>query len=132
MEFEEKLKEFSARLNNLKDSINTEEATKTSMIMPSFQLLGYDIFNPNEFIPEFTRWAGPYSIYGYDALKKSGSDVKDVNAYFIRHDSDITSDYLLRLNGKIYQIDHIQYDEDTTRSQYDVLYCHRWGNKKHG
>lgn len=85
-----------------------------------------------EFIPEFTRWAGPYSIYGYDALKKSGSDVKDVNAYFIRHDSDITSDYLVRLNGKIYQIDHIQYDEDTTRSQYDVLYCHRWGNKKHG
>jgi len=31
----------------------TEEATKTSLIMPFFVLLGYDVFNPNEVLPEF-------------------------------------------------------------------------------
>lgn len=58
MEFEERIKEFSKRLENLKSSITTEEATKTSLIMPFFQILGYDIFNPNEFMPEYTADVG--------------------------------------------------------------------------
>ena len=41
-----------------KQNITTEEATKTSIIMPFFQMLGYDIFNPEEFIPEFTADVG--------------------------------------------------------------------------
>ena len=49
MEFEEKLNQFAERVKKVKDSINTEEATKTSLIMPFFSLLGYDVFNPNEF-----------------------------------------------------------------------------------
>jgi len=36
----------------------TEEATKTSLIMPFFQALGYDVFNPEEFYPEFTADVG--------------------------------------------------------------------------
>lgn len=39
---------LSEKVLNLKDSITTEEATKTSFILPLFQILGYDIFNPNE------------------------------------------------------------------------------------
>ena len=58
MEFEEKLNQFTERVNKIKDSINTEEATKTSLIMPFFSLLGYDVFNPNEFTPEFTADVG--------------------------------------------------------------------------
>lgn len=58
MEFNEKLNELSERISNLKDSIATEEATKTSMIMPFFQMLGYDVFNPLEFVPEFTADVG--------------------------------------------------------------------------
>ena len=58
MEFNEKLNELSERISNLKDSIATEEATKTSMIMPFFQMLGYDGFNPLEFVPEFTADVG--------------------------------------------------------------------------
>lgn len=58
MEFEEKLKEFIERIEKLKDIINTEEATKTSLIMPFFNILGYDVFNPNEFIPEFVADVG--------------------------------------------------------------------------
>ena len=58
MELNEKLYEFVQRIEPLKDSITTEEATKTSMIMPFFQLLGYDVFNPLEFAPEFTADVG--------------------------------------------------------------------------
>lgn len=31
----------------------TEEATKTALILPFFVLLGYDVFNPNEILPEY-------------------------------------------------------------------------------
>ena len=58
MEFEEKIKEFSGRIEKLKKSINTEEATKTSLIMPFFSLLGYDVFNPTEFTPEYVADVG--------------------------------------------------------------------------
>lgn len=58
MDFIDELKQFSNRVEQLKSCINTEEATKTSIIMPFFQLLGYDIFNPAEFIPEFTADVG--------------------------------------------------------------------------
>lgn len=56
--FEEKIKSYISRIDTLKDSITTEEATKTSLIMPFFALLGYDVFNPMEFIPEYTADVG--------------------------------------------------------------------------
>lgn len=55
---EEKIKSFVERVISMKDSISTEEATKTSLIMPFFAMLGYDIFNPMEFVPEFTADVG--------------------------------------------------------------------------
>ena len=58
MSFAEDIINFSNRLKNLKSKIHTEEATKTSMIMPFFQLLGYDVFNPVEFVPEYTADVG--------------------------------------------------------------------------
>lgn len=58
MDFLDELRSFSARVSKLKESISTEEATKTSIVLPFFQLLGYDIFNPVEFTPEFTADTG--------------------------------------------------------------------------
>ena len=49
---EEKIKSFANRIETMQESINTEEATKTSLIMPFFSMLGYDVFNPTEFVPE--------------------------------------------------------------------------------
>lgn len=46
------------RIKTLKNDILTEEATKTSLIMPFFRILGYDVFNPNEFMPEFVADVG--------------------------------------------------------------------------
>lgn len=58
MDFIDELKQFSSRIEKIRDQLKTEEATKTSLILPFFQMLGYDIFNPNEFIPEFTADTG--------------------------------------------------------------------------
>ena len=58
MDFANKLKEFCSRIRNLKTKVKTEESTKTAMVMPFFNLLGYDVFNPLEFVPEFTADVG--------------------------------------------------------------------------
>ena len=58
MDFTEEIKLFSNRVMQIKDKIQTEEAVKTSIVLPFFHLLGYDIFNPEEFIPEYTTDVG--------------------------------------------------------------------------
>lgn len=55
MEIFEKINALSLKLQNLQTTIQTEEATKTALIMPFIQtVLGYDVFDPHEVIPEFT------------------------------------------------------------------------------
>ena len=51
MEFIESLKQFSERVTMLKDTISTEESTKMSLVVPLFQLLGYDVFNQQAMSP---------------------------------------------------------------------------------
>ncbi len=58
MSFFDDVKNFTQRIENLKDSIQTEEATKMSLIIPFFQMLGYDVFNPAEFCPEYIADVG--------------------------------------------------------------------------
>lgn len=58
MEFSNQIKSFSNSIDKRKGNVATEEATKTSLIMPFFQILGYDIFDPEEFIPEYTADVG--------------------------------------------------------------------------
>ena len=43
MEFNDVIKQFSERILSLKDTITTEESTKMSLVVPLFQLLGYDV-----------------------------------------------------------------------------------------
>ena len=47
-------KQFAVRKNHL----DTEEATKNSLVLPFIQMLGYDILDPTEVIPEFTADVG--------------------------------------------------------------------------
>lgn len=58
MDFNESVKQFSERVLMLKDTISTEESTKMSLIVPLFQILGYDVFNPAEFCPEYVADVG--------------------------------------------------------------------------
>lgn len=52
MDFKDQLLILAERIGKLKDSVKTEEATKTSFVLPFLQALSYDIFNPEEVTPE--------------------------------------------------------------------------------
>lgn len=55
MDFLEKIEKFRSRVAGMSDNFAdmTEEATKNALIMPFFTILGYDVFDPQEFVPEF-------------------------------------------------------------------------------
>lgn len=52
MDFIDQLRVLASRIATTKDLVQTEEATKNSMVMPFLQVLGYDPFNPLEVTPE--------------------------------------------------------------------------------
>ncbi|ALR32198.1 MULTISPECIES: type I restriction endonuclease [Chryseobacterium] len=52
MDLKIKLEQLHQKVVGLKDQIGTEEATKNAFVMPFIQILGYDIFNPTEVVPE--------------------------------------------------------------------------------
>lgn len=58
MDFSDQIKQHIERVKQLYPNIKTEEATKQALILPFFQILGYDVFNPMEFVPEFTADVG--------------------------------------------------------------------------
>lgn len=59
MEFTEKLITLSSKIKQQASNIATEEATKNAFVMPFIHsILGYDVFNPQEVIPEFTADVG--------------------------------------------------------------------------
>ncbi|GGH20376.1 hypothetical protein GCM10011418_25520 [Sphingobacterium alkalisoli] len=53
MDFKDEIRQFAKRVDRLLPQIKTEEATKTSLIMPFLKILGYDVFDPFEVHPEF-------------------------------------------------------------------------------
>jgi len=94
-QFTEQLKSLAKRIGTLRDSITTEEATKTAIVMPFFQLLGYDVFNPLEFCPEFTADVGIKKGEKVDyAILMDGEPIiliecKSINEKLTKHDSQL-------------------------------------------
>ena len=95
MDFVDTLKQLSARASQLKDKITTEEATKMSLIVPFFQALGYDVFNPHEFTPEYTADVGikkgekvDYAIF-LDGKPAILIEAKSCNTVLDKHDSQL-------------------------------------------
>ncbi|WP_373142057.1 type I restriction endonuclease [Mycobacterium marinum] len=59
MEFSDELGALAKKIRDMRNSVETEEATKNAFIMPFISnVLGYDVFNPSEVIPEFTADVG--------------------------------------------------------------------------
>ncbi|WP_157155718.1 type I restriction endonuclease [Diaminobutyricimonas sp. LJ205] len=59
MEFAESLAALAQKVRNQRDAIQTEEATKNAFVMPFIaSVLGYDVFDPLEVVPEFTADVG--------------------------------------------------------------------------
>lgn len=65
MDFKDSIAQLSERIEKLKDSIFTEEATKNAFILPLISALGYDVFNPIEVVPELDC----------DLVKKKGEKI---------------------------------------------------------
>ncbi len=73
MDFVEQLQNLSTKTEKLCSLLQTEEATKNALIMPFINLLGFDIFDPTEVIPEFVADVGIKKGEKVDyAIKKDG------------------------------------------------------------
>jgi hypothetical protein len=100
MDFIDELKQFSARVTKVKDQISTEEATKMSLIVPFFQLLGYDVFNPDEFTPEYTADVGIKKGEKVDyAIMKDGKPMLLIECKWCGEHLDKHSSQLFRYFG---------------------------------
>ena len=75
MSIEEKLRTLADRIKSHSSAMVTEEAVKTAIVLPFLAALDYDVFNPNEVVPEFTA----------DAVGKKGEKVD----YVIKVDNEI-------------------------------------------
>jgi hypothetical protein len=59
MDFSEQLQSLAKKIAQQSSMITTEEATKNAFVMPFLnRVLGYDVFDPTEVIPEFTADTG--------------------------------------------------------------------------
>ena len=58
MDFGQRVKDLAKRSAHASKHALTEEATKTSVILPSIQALGFDVFNLDEVVPEFVADVG--------------------------------------------------------------------------
>lgn len=116
MEFSESIRGLAKRISQVKDKAMTEEATKMSMILPFFQLLGYDVFDPTEFCPEYTADVGikkgekvDYAILinGQPVIlieaKASGKKLDKHSSQLFRYFVTTPAKFAILTNGTIYK-----------------------------
>lgn len=77
MEFLEKLNALAAKIRQQGASIQTEEATKNAFVMPFINaVLGYDVFDPTEVIPEYVCDVGTKKGEKIDYAIMKGGEVQ--------------------------------------------------------
>lgn len=92
-----KLEQLHQRVDSLKDQINTEEATKNAFVMPFIQILGFDIFNPTEVIPESICDIGTKKGEKIDYLiKKDGEPILIIECKNWKENADAHNSQLHR------------------------------------
>lgn len=97
MDFKDSIKQISERIENLKDNLPTEEATKTALIMPFINALGYDVFNPLEVLPEMCCDIGTKQGEKIDyAIMKGGQPVILIECKHWQQDLNLHNNQLLR------------------------------------
>lgn len=81
MAFKEDMTRLSGQVNQRKEKcLGNEEATKHSLILPFFQVMGYDVYDPHELVPEYKAgWAANKEKVDY-AIFINGSPVFFVEA----------------------------------------------------
>lgn len=101
MDFKDQIKLLSEKVIKLKDNISTEEATKTALVLPLLQTLGYDVFDPTEVVPEFTCDVGIKKGEKIDyAIHKDGSPIILIECKHWKED-------LSTHNGQLFRYFHV-------------------------
>lgn len=118
MEFSERIAAVAAKVRQQQDMIGTEEATKNALVMPFIStVLGYDVFDPREVVPEFTADVGvkkgekvDYAIMRDDEVrilvecKKSNGSLRVEHASQLYRYFSVTNARIAVLtNGVVYQ-----------------------------
>jgi hypothetical protein len=118
MEIAERTQALALKIRKHKAAIETEEATKNAFVMPFIStVLGYDVFNPAEVIPEFTADVGTkkgekidYAVsHGYKIqllieVKKINDPLKIEHASQLYRYFAVTNARIAILtNGEVYQ-----------------------------
>lgn len=97
MDFKDSIKQLADKVVKLRDSINTEEATKNAFIMPFINALGYDVFNPLEVIPEMVCDIGTKKGEKIDyAILKDGEPIILIECKHWNQDLTLHDNQLLR------------------------------------
>lgn len=114
LDFNQKVKDLAARSKHATLHAMTEEATKTAVVMPFIQALGYDAFNLEEVVPEFVADVGIKKGEKIDfAIKIGGKtailiEVKPINmslgtaqySQLFRYFSTVEARLAILINGK--------------------------------
>ncbi|TVS27067.1 type I restriction enzyme HsdR N-terminal domain-containing protein [Corynebacterium sanguinis] len=131
MNVEQAVTQLSQKVKELKPIIETEEATKTAFIIPFIaNVLGYDVTDPREVIPEYTADVGTKKGEKVDFAIKSGDsfrfliECKKVGApldlnhanQLVRYFNVTDTEFAILTNGEIYefytQLDRINRMDD--------------------
>lgn len=115
-EFATKLKKLSEQVEQFADKLNTEEATKNALIMPFFASLSYNVFDPTEFVPEFTADFGSkkgervdYAIVLNDEVqilietKELSDDLSKRDSQLFRYYTATKAKFGILTNGNTYK-----------------------------
>ncbi len=91
------LKKLADNFVQLKERVETEEATKQAFVVPFLRLLGYDTSNPMEVVPEFTADLGLKRGEKVDyAILQNDSPIIIIECKHWKEDLDVYSSQLHR------------------------------------
>lgn len=95
MDFKDTILQLSEKIAKQKETVVTEEATKTAFILPMINALGYDVFNPFEVVPEMDcdliKTKGEKIDY---AIMKDGVPIILIECKGSKHNLDLHSTQL--------------------------------------
>lgn len=116
MDFIDDIRAFADKVQMILPHIKTEEATKHSVILPFLQILGYNVFDPSEVVPEFTADVGTKKGEKVDyAILVNGKpailiEAKAITDSLHGHDSQLfryftttTAKFAILTNGLVYK-----------------------------
>ncbi|AIU32467.1 MULTISPECIES: type I restriction enzyme HsdR N-terminal domain-containing protein [Corynebacterium] len=118
MGIDQAIQTLASKVRELKPIIETEEATKTAFIIPFISnVLGYDVTDPREVIPEYTADIGVKKGEKVDFAIKSGDDFRflieckkvgeplriDHANQLVRYFNVTDTEFAILTNGEVYE-----------------------------